>query len=125
MTAISHTVDPGDSAQLKILAHLDTVALDADLETKLAEYLDRWLALGTDTMRLEGAVGQVSGIIDDPRSERELIRSRVTVIVPFYRAHERLAAQRGASIHFRLSRPRRRRRAESRPAHGPRRDLYG
>ena len=78
-------------------------ALSAARGVTLAVDLDRWTELGSSVVRLEGGgVGSIQGASMDPNEERKLIRSRVLIILPYYRFHETLArmeqADQGASI---------------------------
>ena len=67
-------------------------ALAAARGVTLAVDLDRWIELGSSVVRLEGGgVGSIQGATMDPDRERALIRSRVLIILPYYRFHEVLA----------------------------------
>jgi hypothetical protein len=69
---------------------------DPATEAALKVYLDRWIALGTDTTVMEsGTVGNVSGLSYNPTMERQTIKELVGHMVPFYRRPEEiLRAQR-------------------------------
>jgi hypothetical protein len=77
------------SAKVAIETHIsDVIEVDAALETALKVYLDRWIALGTKVLRIEGGgAGNVSGMVLDPREERDFLKTRVVILVPFYRHH--------------------------------------
>ena len=58
-------------------------------ETQLITNLNRWIALGTRTAKIEGgSVDDVSGVTVNPMDERALIKDRVQKIVPFFRKLE-------------------------------------
>jgi hypothetical protein len=63
------------------------ITADANAETVLVSYLDRWISLGTDTVTLQGGVGPVQGVNCDPEAERREIQRQVKILVPFYRHH--------------------------------------
>lgn len=92
--------DTVQSAKLQIESWLDT--LDTDTETVLKTYIDAWSSLGLQTTLIDGGVGGVQGVGFDPDRKRRLIREKVKVIVPFYRAHDAIEIarndQRSAAI---------------------------
>lgn len=70
--------------------------MSAEAITALCVYLDRWIALGTSTIRVEnGQVDDVGSVTKDPREEREQIRQLVVTLVPFYKIHEVMAKRAG------------------------------
>ena len=66
--------------------------------TRLEELLDDWIDLGNDTMTLDGSVGSVQSVQDSVAGERDEIKKKVMVLVPFYRAH--IEMRRGQSQVF-------------------------
>ncbi len=82
--------------------------MSASAVTALQVYLDRWIALGTSTIRIEnGNVDDVGSVTKDPREEREQIRKLVVALVPFYQYHEvltRRAGQAANSMNVMVSR---------------------
>lgn len=83
------TADATWAAKSAIDSHItNVIEADASLETALKVYLDRWIALGTKVLRIEGgSAGNVSGMVMDPREERADLQRRVVILVPFYRHH--------------------------------------
>ena len=77
------------SARTKIEAYLTAnIYTDAAVQAVLEALLDEWIALGTANTRIEGgSVGAISGLSDVPNEQRNEIRARVTVMVPFFRSH--------------------------------------
>jgi hypothetical protein len=93
--------DASWAAKNAIETHISgVIEVDASLETALKVYVDRWIALGTKTIRIDGgSVGNVSGVIQGPQEERQLIMQRVVVLVPFYRSHLQMMDQ-GQSVNI-------------------------
>jgi len=75
-------------AKYQIEAHL--AALDSEVETELASLIDAWIDLGTGTYEIDGGIGDIQGLSYSDDAERDLIRRRIIVIVPYYRYHEEL-----------------------------------
>lgn len=72
--------------------------MSAEAVTALCVYLDRWIALGTSTIRIEGGqVDDISGVTKDNREECVKIKELVLALVPFYQFHEVLAKRAGAA----------------------------
>ena len=83
-------------AKTEILSYLDGLE-GLEQETRLGTYITRWDALSTKQVRMTGgAVGQINGIDRDPEDERETIRQRVKLLVPFYKRHEVIAREAGS-----------------------------
>lgn len=82
-------------AKSTILAYvLANIEGTAGLLTVLNTDLDRWIAIGSQVVRIEqGAAGNINGVTYDFRDERALIAERVRIMVPFYKYHEVLARQ--------------------------------
>ena len=92
------------SAKTAIESYL-TDDLSSAAETRLQTYIARWDTLSTKHVRMNGgAVGQIGGVERDPEDEREEIRKRVKLLVPFYKFHEVLAKRRGGGGHIPLIR---------------------
>lgn len=91
------TSDPF-AARTKIEAFLAAhIYTDADVQVVLESLLDEWITLGTSNTRIEGgSVGAISGLSDVPNEQRAEIKSRVVVMVPFWRSHLELRS--GASM---------------------------
>lgn len=63
----------------------DSSRFTGDMETRCRQYITRWDEIGTKTVSLDGgSVGSVSAITFNYESEREVIRSRIRQLVPFY-----------------------------------------
>jgi hypothetical protein len=70
----------------------------AGLLTVLNARLDKWIAIDTQTGRIEaGGVGSISGVTANFTEERELIKAKVKNMIPFFRHHEVLARRLGAA----------------------------
>lgn len=83
-----------DLIDAHLAAHIFT---DADIQTVLEAHLDEWIDLGTDTSVVDqGAVGAVQGITDSIPAQREEIRRKVLVLVPFWRCHTEIEHQKSA-----------------------------
>ena len=96
------SVNSDNSAYTQIMDHL--AALDSEVESVLESYLDEWICLGTDSYRLDGGVGGISGISYSDNNERDIIRRNVLVIVPYYRYHEEMKNQHRAGRNIMLIR---------------------
>jgi len=67
------------------------VDADADVLARVQTYLDRWVTLGTRSVRMEsGGTGAITGVTSIVDEERMEIARQVKVIVPFYRKHEEI-----------------------------------
>lgn len=76
--------DSNKSAHQLIQDHL--AALDSDVETVLAAYLDEWIAIDTDATVVEqGNVGSLSQVLDNPIQTKLEIRRCILTIVPYCR----------------------------------------
>jgi hypothetical protein len=76
------------SSNIQIRAYLTAyIYADPAAETVLVQYLDRWITLGTDVVRLSGGVGPVQGVECDPEAERREIQRQIKILVPFWRHH--------------------------------------
>jgi len=83
------------NAKTEIETYLDTLDSDSG-ETELTAYINRWIAIGTKTPKIEGgSVGDVNGITFDYDHERSVIERRIRTIVPFYKHHEVTRLNRG------------------------------
>ena len=94
--ALSSSTDFSAAGQSAAKTAIDTslAALSADRETVLKTELNRWIALGSRVVRIEGGgVGGISGASVDPEDERAKIRQRVLIILPYYKLHEIIAKQ--------------------------------
>lgn len=87
-------------------AHLTAnIYTSAGILAVLEALLDEWIDLGTDTSVVDqGSVGNVQGITDSIPMQREEIRRKVLVIVPFWRQHAELERARSASASVMLVR---------------------
>ena len=63
--------------------YLDTMS--AAVESRVVQLITRWDELGTCTVSINGSVGAVSGVANDPANERELIYERMQIHVPFWK----------------------------------------
>ncbi|MCX7806466.1 MAG: hypothetical protein N3A38_14960 [Planctomycetota bacterium] len=86
------------AAQACELVEARLAELTAAQEARLAELLDAWIEIGTDSTRVDaGTIGGLSGVSYDPDREREEIRRRVQLIVPFLRYADELVRRRSNS----------------------------
>lgn len=87
-----------NQAKTVILAYvLANIEGTAPLLLILTTDLDRWITIGSTTVRMEtGNVGTLGSVTLDYRDERALIADRVRIMVPFYKFHEVLARQKAA-----------------------------
>lgn len=91
MGSVGSTVTLSGSTQAQAASLINTwvTNLSSAALTQLQVYLDRWIAMGTKTTRIEGGqVDDIGSVTKDYREEEEKIRSLVKVIVPFYKFHE-------------------------------------
>jgi hypothetical protein len=101
MSALQYEATSAEAVKTKVVSHV--AALASAIETELVTLLTRWIAIGTNVTTIEsGSTGGVSGVNDSPMTERALIREKIKVIVPFWRAHERvkIASHRPTTIPF-------------------------
>lgn len=85
------------AAKAAIEAHLIELATDSLLEDELQLLLAEWVSTGLNTTELSaGSVADIGGISFSSDRKRDLIRDRVKLIVPFFRAHE-IAAKNAAN----------------------------
>ena len=85
----SQTSLSGTAAQAKtqIESYL-SAATSGSGDTELFTYLDRWIAIGTTVAVMEGgSVDGVQGISHNYENEREILRGRIRILVPFYQQH--------------------------------------
>lgn len=86
------------AAKTAIETHLAALALDSALEDELQSLLDSWISSGLKTTEISGgSVGDIAGVSFSEERKRELIRERVKLLVPFFRAHEIYAKNIGAN----------------------------
>ena len=86
----AQTTIGGTAAQAftSIQTHLDTLS-SSNGETQLIAMLDRWIAIGTKVANIDGgAVGGLQGVSMSYDDERNLLRERIKIIVPYYKFHE-------------------------------------
>ena len=89
LRVLEYTVEAtATGAKARIEAHLAGMA--SATETILAAYLDEWIDLGTCAYEMSGGVGDIQGITFSDDAERDVIRRRVIVLVPYYRVHEEM-----------------------------------
>jgi hypothetical protein len=89
ITAIDQLTLTNAQAQVKILAWI--TSMSAEVGAVLESLLDTWIDLGTDaSTQRDGAIGNITGLTDDVNAEREVIRRKVFIIVPYWRVQDRL-----------------------------------
>lgn len=99
MIVESHSVAGSAQAAVTLIdAHLAAyITPTVGIENVLKAHLDEWITLGTDTSVVEqGAVGAVQGITDSIPAQREEIRKKVLVLVPFWRCHTEIEHQKSS-----------------------------
>lgn len=90
--------DLSSPSQTAAKTAIDTavLALTADRETTLKVDLNRWLEMGSSSGKIVGGgIGGLSGFQYDYDEERRNIRSRVLIMLPYYKHHEALERQNG------------------------------
>lgn len=85
------------AAKTAIETHLTALATDSALEDELQALIAEWVATGLNVTEVtSGGIADISGVSFSSDRKRELIRERVKLIVPFFRAHE-IAAKEAAA----------------------------
>lgn len=80
------TINPSQVVKGEIEAYLnDITEFTAAKQTRCLKYLSQWDQLELVSVRmLNGSVGDLTNITQDVREQRDLIRERIRVLVPFY-----------------------------------------
>ena len=86
MLGLTKTAQTYNACHSKIQASLASLA--SDLETELVDALDQWYEMLGDSTRMEGGtVGGTNGVSFDLTAERNMLRERILVIIPYSREH--------------------------------------
>jgi hypothetical protein len=80
--ALAYTVTGSQAAHLHIQASLTD--LSDEMESELVECLDMWYEMLGDSTRMDaGQVGGTNGVSFDLVAERNMLRERILVIIPY------------------------------------------
>ena len=99
LTAIEYTaVNLATQAFILIQNRITEIEADADLLSLLQDNLNDWIALGNNVTTLQGGIGELNGVDDDPNRERNIIRAKIITKVPFYRHHDEMKVTESRSM---------------------------
>ena len=80
LSALTYEVSDDGKVQLKVLSRI--AGLTTDEEEFLIVYIDRWQTLGTQPWQIDGGTNGINGYSYAPQDEREVIRSKVKILIP-------------------------------------------